>query len=221
MDHHYELRETADGWSVRVLGASGHMGAIEENDCAITKAASLVRALLGEREDLQAAAGGAMRILLGGWEKPHRLVMEGGQGFLPTHTMDEVRGRVRQAAQRGLGKYLDLVGGSAKAEGAVRVSFDKLHNEAFACDPASPDVLNAIEAAKAAGIWRDEPVRGSDASCDARIFACERPDLPVLTMGPGRLALAHSDNEHIDIAEMAKAAEFLAYFILRQTGTPH
>ena len=43
--------------------------------------------------------------------------------------------------------------------------------------------------------------------------------MSVLTAGPGKLALAHSDQESIGISEMAKAAEFLAYFILKQTGT--
>jgi acetylornithine deacetylase/succinyl-diaminopimelate desuccinylase-like protein len=77
----------------------------------------------------------------------------------------------------------------------------------------------AAEAAKLARTWTDGPVRGWDSSCDARIFACQYPGLPVLTCGPGLLAHAHGDQEQIDIDDMVKSAEFLAYFILKQTGT--
>jgi acetylornithine deacetylase/succinyl-diaminopimelate desuccinylase-like protein len=43
--------------------------------------------------------------------------------------------------------------------------------------------------------------------------------LPVLTFGPGRLVHAHSDSEQIAIDEIREAVEFLAVFLLRQTGT--
>jgi len=43
--------------------------------------------------------------------------------------------------------------------------------------------------------------------------------MPVLTFGPGQLVHAHSDQEQIALADIRKAAEFLAVFLLRQTGT--
>jgi acetylornithine deacetylase/succinyl-diaminopimelate desuccinylase-like protein len=43
--------------------------------------------------------------------------------------------------------------------------------------------------------------------------------MPVLTFGPGQLAHAHSDQEQIAIEDIRKAAEFLALFLLQQTGT--
>ena len=42
---------------------------------------------------------------------------------------------------------------------------------------------------------------------------------PVLTFGPGQLVYAHSDREQIALDELRAAAEFLAVFLLRQTGT--
>ena len=57
------------------------------------------------------------------------------------------------------------------------------------------------------------------AASDARLFATEYPDMDVLTFGPGQLAFAHSDQEQIDLKEIRAAAEFLALFILQQTGT--
>ena len=56
-------------------------------------------------------------------------------------------------------------------------------------------------------------------SCDARIFAAEYPGMQVLTFGPGKLAFAHSDHEQIELKEICQAAEFLALFLLKQTGT--
>jgi hypothetical protein len=68
-----------------------------------------------------------------------------------------------------------------------RVSFSKLHNEAYQSDPASPAVAQAILAAGDAGIDLRRPVLGWEVSSDARIFAHLRPGLSVFTTGPGRL----------------------------------
>ena len=43
--------------------------------------------------------------------------------------------------------------------------------------------------------------------------------MDVLTFGPGQLAHAHSDQEQISLEEIRAAAEFLALFLLLQTGT--
>jgi acetylornithine deacetylase/succinyl-diaminopimelate desuccinylase-like protein len=80
-------------------------------------------------------------------------------------------------------------------------------------------VRNAVEAARVCGMWRDEPILGWTVSCDARLFASEYPGLPVLTFGPGRLIHAHSDQEQIEVDEIRAAVEFLAVFLLLQTGT--
>ena len=219
LSSHCRLERAESGFVVRVFGLAGHMAAGEESDCAITKMAAMVRALVRDRPAIERAAGGPMRLSLHGWDRPGELVMEGGQGFLPTHEMEEVQGRIRRSALRGLEEYCRSVGVAMRAGDVLRVSFEKLHNAAYASDPSSPAMRHAVEAARAAGTWRGEPVRGWDASCDARIFAHLRPGLPVLTAGPGKIRFAHSDCEQMTAAEMAKAAEFLAHFILRQTGT--
>jgi acetylornithine deacetylase/succinyl-diaminopimelate desuccinylase-like protein len=43
--------------------------------------------------------------------------------------------------------------------------------------------------------------------------------MQVLTFGPGQLAFAHSDQEQITLDEIRAATEFLAVFLLKQTGT--
>jgi acetylornithine deacetylase/succinyl-diaminopimelate desuccinylase-like protein len=215
---HYDLRRDGNGFEVKVHGATGHMGAIRERDGAITKMAHLVRSLILSRAKLS-AIGGVMQLDLGGKPIGKTLILEGGQGFVPTHTIDEVMERMRRAAQRGAENYLRLCGRKESGAQAVTVAYEKLHNAAFDGDPDSPTMRNAIAAAKLCGMWRNEPVTGWTVSCDARLFATEYPGMPVLTFGPGELAVAHSDREQVALRDVAKAAEFLALFLLRQTGT--
>lgn len=219
VDHHYDWSEVPGGFRVRVWGSTGHMGSIFENDGAITKMAAMARGLVRNRRALEALAGGRMRLRLADWPDEARLLMEGGQGFVPTHDMADVQRRMRAAAIRGCSRYMELAGVTADPANVIRVTFEKLHNAAFAGRADSPDMRHAIDASKAAGLWKGGPIRGWDVSCDARIFACEYPDLPVITTGPGLLAHAHSDHEQIDLKDVARASEFLARFILKQTAT--
>ena len=233
---HYELRHIASGFQVDVYGATGHMGAIRERDGAITKMAHLIRSLVSSRPRLDAMAKGTVQFALVNrskrlsaesaptrrvWESStgSELIFEGGQGFIPTHTMQEVMDRLRRAAERGAENYLRRFGHSERGSHVVHVAYEKLHNDAFDGNPHSASVKNAIAAAQACGIWRKEPVLGWTVSCDARLFAGEYPGLEVLTFGPGQLVYAHSDQEQIAIAEIQRAAEFLAVFLLLQTGT--
>ena len=219
VDHHFDLVESGRGHTVTVFGSTGHMGSIFENDGAITKMMTMVRSLIRSREALQQAFGSPVRFELNGWANPSQLLMEGGQGFLPTHSLEEIQKRLREAVWRGGDEYLRTIGHEVRSCDVFEVTFEKLHNAAFAGSTNSPEVVHAIEAAKAAGTWQDDPIRGWDVSCDARIFACEHEGLNVITTGAGSLSCAHSDSEFIDVNEMVKMAEFLAYYILRQTGT--
>jgi acetylornithine deacetylase/succinyl-diaminopimelate desuccinylase-like protein len=98
------------------------------------------------------------------------------------------------------------------------MTYEKLHNVAFDGDPDSVSMRQAIAAARDCGIWRDEPVLGWTVSCDARLFATERPGMDVLTFGPGKLVHAHSDDEQVRLDDVRLGAEFLALFIARQAG---
>ena len=220
---HYDLSEDGPSIRVHVHGATGHMGAIRERDGAITKMAHLVRALVFSKNRLETAAGSPVGLALGPPEQTNAesgiLVFEGGQGFVPTHSVSEVMQRLRLAARRGAETYLHRLGRAEKGEAVLSVAYEKLHNDAFAGDPHSTTVQNATAAAKACGFWKDEPVLGWTVSCDARLFAAEYPAMDVLTFGPGQLVYAHSDQEQIDLDEIRAAAEFLAVFLLRQTGT--
>jgi acetylornithine deacetylase/succinyl-diaminopimelate desuccinylase-like protein len=212
VDHHYDMTETDDGYTVRVYGASGHMGSILENDGAITKMMTMVRSLMRSRAAIEREAGGTVFFRQTGWSDISQLILEGGQGFLPTHEMADVQNRLIAAVHHGAER------GGYDAE-HFEVTFEKLHNAAFAGSVDSIDMQNAIECAKQAGMWEDQPIRGWDVSCDSRIFAKQYEDLNVITTGPGSLNYAHGDFEQIDIPEMIRFAQFLAYYILKQTGT--
>lgn len=216
---HFDCKRQGQGFKVEVHGATGHMGAIRERDGAITKMAHLVRSLVASKPQIEALAGGPVRLELAGKTDPKVLVLEGGQGFIPTHGIVEVMDRMRRAAQRGAENYLRRVGRPERGTDIVTVAYEKLHNVAFDGDPDSPSMRNAITAAKECGIWKSEPVLGWTVSCDARLFATEYPGMEVLTFGPGQLAFAHSDAEQISLAEVRAATEFMALFLLRQTGT--
>jgi acetylornithine deacetylase/succinyl-diaminopimelate desuccinylase-like protein len=216
---HYDFVQEGNGFRVTVHGATGHMGAIRERDGAITKMSHLVRSLAQSRLRIEAVVGERMRLELGGKPNGDTLVLEGGQGFVPTHDIREVMDRMRRAAQRGAETYLRRRGRPERGADVVHVTYEKLHNVAFDGDPDSPAMRNAISAAKEAGIWKDEPVLGWTVSCDARLFATEYPGMPVVTFGPGTLAHAHSDQEQLSLDEARAAVEFLAVFLLKQTGT--
>ncbi len=219
---HYDFRRSGNGFQVDVHGAAGHMGAIRDRDGAITKMAHLVRSLVLSKARIESVAGSPACLALGAppaGGASASLVLEGGQGFVPTHSIGEVMDRLRQAAGRGAENYLRRIGRIERGEEVVTIAYEKLHNAAFDGDANSASVRNAISASKACGLWKGEPVLGWTVSCDARLFAAEYPGMEVLTFGPGQLAFAHSDQEQIAIAELRSAVEFLAVFLLQQTAT--
>jgi acetylornithine deacetylase/succinyl-diaminopimelate desuccinylase-like protein len=211
---HYDATPTADGLDIVVYGSSGHMGSILENDDAILKWAYCVRELVALRK-----AGVPLRIALAACDTSRRLVLEGGQGFLPTHPIEEIEDRMRAAFARGVAAYLADQGAPSNAV-TCTTTYDKLHNAAFAGAPDSPTMRNARDAAVASGMMApDAPIRGWDVSCDARLFAAEYPDMPVVTGGVGALQDAHSDHEHIREEDLSAAVVFCADYLVRETAS--
>lgn len=234
---HYDI-DAADGhvW-LGVYGKSGHMGSTPLLDGAITKASYIVRELVARREALCGAAGaGGFEIQLAdappqaeqappGPDSPaaqpcaptaafdEHLVMEGGQGFVPTHDIADVKKRLTTAIAGAVEGYCKRRGPAPDA-GMAKITFDKLHNNAYACSPDSDALRAALEAARATGIYSDEPIEGWKVSCDARLFADHRPEAQVLTLGAGSLSHAHSEKEQVRVSEIIKVAQTLAVFAL-------
>jgi acetylornithine deacetylase/succinyl-diaminopimelate desuccinylase-like protein len=205
VERHYSIEPLEGGFRLAIWGCSGHMAAILENDNACTKAAFLIEQILRTDPEVEIRFPGA--------EVPDPLLLEGGQGFLPTHTLEEIERRIEAAVQRACRRYAD---GSPIPP--VTVGFEKLHNDSFDGDPDSQGVRDALMAAESVGIEVRRPVVGWTASCDARLFAREHPDLTVLTSGPGALRYAHSDSEQISMKELARSSAMLALFLLIHSG---
>lgn len=195
-------------YRLKVWGSSAHMGAILENDNALTKLAYLVAALRAECPDLRIrlpkeTAAPETR------KAPSPLVMEGGQGFLPTHGIAEIKERLSGAAAVAYETFPHRVEGLSP-----RMTFDKLHNDAYDGDADGRLFRSCRAAGEIAGLSVNEPVRGWNVSCDARLFAHAHPGMEVITLGPGKLTHAHSDNEQVDIKEIGRHAAALALLLL-------
>lgn len=210
VERHYKLQVTSQGNSptfrLDVYGKAGHMGAVAKCDGAITKAAFIMLALMqAGKAFAQVKAQGRFADAQGDIDP---LVLEGGQGFVPTHDMDQVMQRLRQAAAQGVQDYCRFFGVQYKPE-MSEMRYDKLHNNAFACAVDSPGMQSFQFASQALGKpWPE--VTGWQVSCDARIFAKHGHN--VVTFGPGTLKEAHSDTEFLD---MRQVQEGLAISVLQ------
>ncbi len=207
VSRHYDLETRADDALLTVWGSTGHMGSILENDGAITKAAFMLVEAWHSDPGFEAVVESTDDAAI--------LVLEGGQGFLPTHAIDDVQDRITRAVARAFETARDTDGyGGARPT----VSFNKLHNDAFDGDPDSPAVRKGLLAARLTGTPVTLPVRGMKVSCDARLFAREHPRKTVITVGPGSLEVAHSEAECMDMAELARSCAFLALSLLLLCG---
>lgn len=210
VERHYKLQVTSHGnsptFQLDVYGKAGHMGAVAKCDGAITKAAFIMLALQQQGKAFAQIKAQARFADAAGDIDP--LVLEGGQGFVPTHDMDQVMQRLRQAAAQGVQDYCRFYGVPYKPE-MSEMRYDKLHNNAFACPADSPGMESFRWAYQSLGKpWPE--VTGWQVSCDARIFAKEGHN--VTTFGPGTLKEAHSDSEYLD---MRQVQEGLAISVLQ------
>lgn len=210
---HYEIEDTADGITVTVNGKAGHMGAILECCNSITKASYILKAFMDQRDTLAAQLGLAQP------SEPctSALVLEGGQGFVPTHDIGEVQRRITEAAIQGAKAYCESIDVGFD-ESMITMSFDKLHNDSYERPVDSPAMRAATMASKAVGIWKDEPVLGWNVSCDARIFAKVHPGREVITFGAGSLAQAHAADEHVKLTDVIAGAKMQTVLALSYCG---
>ncbi len=211
---HYQLEQQEKGFLLKIWGSSGHMASILENDNAVTKASFIIQAVFKEANDLD--------LYFPNYRFPDVLVLEGGQGFVPTHSIDQIKARLEQAMLRAYENYWQKEGQGTRQPGGIGqpvLSCKKLHNDAFDGDPGSISVIDAIKCAELAGIRVRKPICGWTASCDARLFAQMNPGMQIITTGPGKLSYAHSDEEQISVLELAKSCAMLTLFLLLHSGT--
>ncbi len=206
LERHLDIEYENGACMLTIWGTPGHMGKALENDSAILKAAWIAKELYRHIHYAQISL-----------EDTHEgiLTIEGGQGFLPTHTIDQVKKSMRQSIE----DLFEATGKEFESLSRPVLSFDKLHNDAFAREVDSQAMKSGLTAARLLHIPDIEPVTGFQVSCDARIFANEYPEKQVITVGPGSIGFAHTDNEQISRKELTDGALQLALSILLMTGT--
>ncbi|MBP7934081.1 MAG: M20/M25/M40 family metallo-hydrolase [Phycisphaerae bacterium] len=200
---HFDIKvlpnATTQNFRIDIYGKSGHMAAVADCDSAITKAAYMLGGLLRIAPNFPniKATG---RFADGGGDD-QEIVLEGGQGFTPSHRMADIQDRMAAAARRGVESYCKLRRFKFD-EAMVQMSFDRLHNDAYADTPDSVP-MQALKAAFAAmGSPWPQPVAWQT-SCDARIY--HHKGHPVAIFGAGRLEAAHGEDEYVDIPDLQKA----------------
>lgn len=199
---HFELKVTPGperhSFRLDVHGKGGHMASVGECDNAITKAAYLLAALLRVGSNFPGV--GARGRLVGDEGDGREIVLQGGQGFTPSHRMADVQSRMTAAARRGAREYC-RARGAAYDDGMVEMLFDQLHNDAYADSPESRPMQALRAAFEATGQpWPE--LTAWETSCDARIY--HHKGYPVAIFGAGRLDAAHSPDEYVDVADLQK-----------------
>jgi len=189
-------KEEDNTYLLKVWGRTGHMGSIAENDNALTKTAFLIGAVKEKYPRMRLSFPGGI---------PQPLILEGGQGFVPTHSIEQIRERLIAAVRRAYQRF-----GLNRGDAEPEMSFDKLHNDSYDGIKEGPLLRAAVKSAQMVGVEVALPVKGWTVSCDARLFAKEYPGMEVLTLGPGKIQDAHSDDEHIDLIDLAKGSASLA-----------
>jgi len=210
-------------FQLTTTGVSTHMGEIDKGVSAIEKANQAV-AILKEYEQylienfmdhpyfrdlehrpIQLCIG---VMSAGEWPSkvPDRCDVEGGIGFLPNKDMDEVKQEMRHWIREKADDWL---------RDHFELRFDKLQNAAFEVPPDHPFVTCVQGVAPDAGL--SDAIRGWTVSCDARLFP-RVAQMPVITVGPGRLVHAHSAQERVALPEIVKAAKLYAFTAMAWCG---
>jgi acetylornithine deacetylase/succinyl-diaminopimelate desuccinylase-like protein len=202
---HYQLAGEDHRFTIRIMGRTGHMAALKQNDGALTKAAHIIDELYDSDPRIS--------VTLVNHPEGEGLVLEGGQSFISTHSLQHIKERIWEACRPVL-----TASGINPEEVRKLVTMDKLHNAAFSSDPESSLFLSARESLSKMELSQPKEPRGWGASCDARIFAGEYPDMPVVTMGAGDLDNAHADDESVSVPELAQNVAALTLLLLDRTG---
>ncbi len=206
----------------RTTGRSVHMGRRHEGVNAIEKMMEAIARLLDYEERLIAASRGhplfaryenPVQLCLGtiradGWPSmvAGECVLEGGVGFLPNKSMEEIKQELLAAV---------LSTGDQWLREHFELTFPKLHNDAYEMDPNHPLVTTLNQAVRDCGFPSE--VYGWNVSCDARLYA-GLAGLPTVVYGPSDIRQAHSAGESLRVDDMLAAATGLAAFLARWCG---
>lgn len=200
-------------------GVAGHSGTAGKTSSALLKARDAIGILEAYHADLLKASRGIDlfdaypnpmpitfgRLQSGNWPAaaPNHALLEGVLGFLPNRTAEQVCQEMKAA----------LLKGGLKEDTDFRLSFMYRHD----CSVLSPDhALPRTLAASLEACGQTPRIDAMTASCDACYYRNDL-NIPTMVFGAGSLGVAHSINEHIQLSDIAGAAEALVRFIIDYT----
>lgn len=206
----------------RTTGISTHMGRRHEGVNAIEKMMEAIRWMLVYEQELIAASRGnplfdryenPVQVCLGmiragQWPSkvPDECILEGGVGFLPNKSLDEIRAEFHAAVMRTDDEWLKT---------HFELSYPKLKKDAYQIDPNHPIVTTMHQAVLDCG--RASEVFGWNVSCDAALYA-KLAGIPTIVFGPSDIVEAHGANEKIRWQDVLDGAAALALAIQRWCG---
>lgn len=210
-------------FKLEIEGKSVHMGKKLEGVNAIEKMCFVIRKLMLYEEKLIEESRNVplfekfdpppVQVNFGtikgnGWPSMvcSSVVVEGGVGFLPNKNINQIKEEVEEVIRNCGDEWI---------KHHYKLSFDKLHNDAYSIGADHPlvDVLkNACKESE-----KEPIVEGWVASCDARLFN-KVGKMPVVVFGPGSLDDAHSNHEKIKTDDIKKAGEVITKAVIKWCG---
>ena len=202
-------------------GRAGHSGQAGRTRSALLMARDAMAVLETYHDELLAASRGLPlfdpypnpmpitfgTLQAGNWPAaaPSRAVLEGVLGLLPNTTKERVCAEMRQA----------LLASGQFAESDLELTFMYRHDSSVV-DPGHALPQGLLQAAASVGV--PLTIAAMTASCDAWFYA-NQLGIPTVVYGPGTLAVAHSKDEQIALADIAEAAAVLTRFVLDTCGS--
>ncbi len=198
----------------KTFGTPKHMGRRHEAENAIEHMMEVIQRMLEYEKEL--IAGSANYPLFERYEAPVQLClgtihaegwpsmvageceMQGGVGFLPNKSMDQVKEELYEAVMETDDEWL---------KDHFELTYPKLHNDSYEIPGDHPLPVTLHEA-----VTNFEPsseIFGWNVSCDARLYN-RLADLPTLVYGAADIDQAHSDNEKVSMTELINGAKGMA-----------
>lgn len=202
----------------KTFGTPKHMGRRHEAENAIEHMMEAIHQMLKYEKKLIAESANyplferyeaPVQLCLGiiraeGWPSmvAGECVLEGGVGFLPNKSMDQVKQELWDAVMETDDEWL---------KSHFELTFPKLHNDSYEIPGDHPLPVTVHGA-----VTEYEPsseIFGWNVSCDARLYN-RLAGLPTIVFGAADIDQAHSDNEKVSMTELITGAKGLALGII-------
>ena len=210
-------------FTIEVEGKQAHLGNKRYGVSAVEKSAAVIDALVAYEDRLIEEGRGYplfetyeypgqvnIGIIKGGdffSIVPDLVSMEGGVGFLPDRTMEQVELELLEVI-RGIG--------DPWLKDHARVTFNGIKNDPYEM-PAGHFFTAALQETLAK-FGRTPPVLGMMATCDARYYF-NQGGMPSIIYGGKNSRQSHAKHEHADLLDVLDTAAEYAAFIVDWCGT--